>query len=59
VGRPRKSQPALTARASAGQATSRTGTQLEGECLASVVRGLADHRLRGSRTLSDRGTVRS
>lgn len=49
VGRPQKSQPALTARTRAGQAVSRTGTQ--GECLGSVVCGSADHRLRGSRTL--------
>ena len=51
VGRPRKSQPDLTARTRADQAASRTGTQLEGGCLAIVVHGLADHRLRGSRTL--------
>lgn len=55
VGRPRKNQPASTASARTGQATSSTGTQTEGECLASVMRALADHRLRGSRTPSDRG----
>ncbi|KAF8328650.1 hypothetical protein F5887DRAFT_897466 [Amanita rubescens] len=57
VGRPRKTQPAPTARARTAQASLRTGG-VQGECLGSVTRGLADHRLRGSRTL-DRGTARS